>query len=243
MGDNEQSSQGSVMTKQIQKQTGKNKPEQKDVNERQLRDREERFCQEIVLGKTHYEAYLNAGYKANNKVTASNLASRLLKNDRIQTRLAVLRAEAAERYKVTPDNIFMRTGAILNADMSNYMTWGPNGVTLKPSSELTPEQSAAVEEIRDCHQGWRHRQDQAALQDEGHRAGSQDPQNGQRQTGAVGGSDSENHLRRAKEETKWGLRSGSTFLSHIHSSSEPICLGGQLPHKGTDHHPPPEPHP
>jgi phage terminase small subunit len=147
MGDNEQSSQGSVMTKQIQKQTGKNKPEQKDVNERQLRDREERFCQEIVLGKTHYEAYLNAGYKANNKVTASNLASRLLKNDRIQTRLAVLRAEAAERYKVTPDNIFMRTGAILNADMSNYMTWGPNGVTLKPSSELTPEQSAAVEEI------------------------------------------------------------------------------------------------
>jgi phage terminase small subunit len=147
MGDNEQSSQGSVMTKQIQKQTGKNKPEQKDVNERQLRDREERFCQEIVLGKTHYEAYLNAGYKANNKVTASNLASRLLKNDRIQTRLAVLRAEAAERYKVTPDNIFMRTGAILNAYMSNYMTWGPNGVTLKPSSELTPEQSAAVEEI------------------------------------------------------------------------------------------------
>ena len=147
MGDNEQSSQGSVMTKQIQKQTGKNKPEQKDVNERQLRDREERFCQEIVLGKTHYEAYLNAGYKANNKVTASNLASRLLKNDRIQARLAVLRAEAAERYKVTPDNIFMRTGSILNADMRNYMTWGPNGVTLKPSSELTPEQSAAVEEI------------------------------------------------------------------------------------------------
>jgi phage terminase small subunit len=27
------------------------------------------------------------------------------------------------------------------------MTWGPNGVTLKPSSELTPEQSAAVEEV------------------------------------------------------------------------------------------------
>jgi phage terminase small subunit len=27
------------------------------------------------------------------------------------------------------------------------MTWGPLGVTLKPSSELTPEQSAAVEEV------------------------------------------------------------------------------------------------
>ena len=147
MGDNEQSSQGRVMTKQSKKKTKQNFPEQKDVLERQLRDREELFCQGKVQGKTHYEAYLNAGYKANNKVTASNLASRLLKNDRIQARLAVLRAEAAERYKVTPDNIFMRTGSILNADMRNYMTWGPNGVTLKPSSELTPEQSAAVEEV------------------------------------------------------------------------------------------------
>ena len=147
MRDNGQSSQERVMTKKIQKQTNQNFPQQKDVNESHLRDREELFCQALLQGKNQSEAYLTAGYKANNKVTASNLASRLLKNDRIQTRLAVLRAEAAERYKVTPDNIFMRTGAILNSDMGNYMTWGPNGVTLKPSSELTPEQSAAVEEI------------------------------------------------------------------------------------------------
>jgi len=96
------------MTKQYRTDR-KEQARTKDVNERQLRDRERRFCQEIVLGKTHYEAYLNAGYKANNKVTASNLASRLLKNDRIQNAAGRSEAEAAERYKVTPDNIFMRT--------------------------------------------------------------------------------------------------------------------------------------
>ena len=135
------------MTKKIQKQTNQNFPQQKDVNESHLRDREELFCQGKVQGKTVADSYLSAGYHAKNKASANTLAQRLLRKVHIQERLGVLRAEAAERYKVTPDNIFMRTGAILNSDMGNYMTWGPNGVTLKPSSELTPEQSAAVEEV------------------------------------------------------------------------------------------------
>ena len=147
MRDNGQSSQERVMTKKIQKQTNQNFPQQKDVNESHLRDREELFCQGKVQGKTVADSYLSAGYHAKNKASANTLAQRLLRKVHIQERLGVLRAEAAERYKVTPDNIFMRTGAILNSDMGNYMTWGPNGVTLKPSSELTPEQSAAVEEV------------------------------------------------------------------------------------------------
>ena len=122
MEKNGYSSQGRIMTKPQQKKTKQNKPRQKDAQAQQLSDRIERFCEELVLGRTNCDAYLSAGYKAKNRVTASNLASRLLKNDRIQARLVVLRAEAAERYKVTPDNIFMRTGSILNADMRNYMT-------------------------------------------------------------------------------------------------------------------------
>jgi len=100
-----------------------------------------------VQGRTDADSYLSAGYQAKNKASANTLAQRLLRKVHIQERLGVIRAEAAERHKVTPDNIFMRTGSILNADMRNYMTWGPLGVTLKPSSELTPEQSAAVEEV------------------------------------------------------------------------------------------------
>jgi len=147
MRDNEQSSQGRIMTKQIQKKTGKNSPRQKDAQAQQLSDRIEKFCQGLVLGRTNCDAYLSAGYKAKNNATASTLAGRLLKKVEIQERLEVLRAEAAERYKLIPNNVLMQTGAILNADMRNYMTWGPGGVELKDSNELTDEQAAAVEAI------------------------------------------------------------------------------------------------
>ena len=147
MGDNGHLSQERIMTKPQQKTTKQSKPRQKDAQAHQLRDRIERFCEELVLGRTNCDAYLNAGYKAKNRVTASNLASRLLKNDRIQERLVILRAEAAERYKLTPNNILMQTGAILNSDMGDYMDWGPNGVALRDKAELTDVQRAAIESI------------------------------------------------------------------------------------------------
>jgi len=135
------------MTNPHQKKAKQKQEETKDALDRPLRDREEQFCRQIVLGKTNGDSYLNAGYKAKNKVTASNLASRLLKNERIIKRIAALRLEAAEKYKLTPNNVMFQTGAILNADIRNYVTWGPGGVTIKPSTELTDEQAAAVEEV------------------------------------------------------------------------------------------------
>ncbi len=137
------------MTKTKQKQTKKSNPQQKDILERQLRDREELFCQGKVQGRTDADSYLSAGYQAQNKASANTLAQRLLRKVHIQERLGVLRAEAAERYKVTPDNIIKQTGAILNSDIQNYMTWGPDGVMLKPESELTEEQTIAIESVSD----------------------------------------------------------------------------------------------
>ena len=57
--------------------------------------------------------------------------------------------EVSEHFKLTPDNVLMQTGAILNADMRNYMSWGPAGVVMRPVSELTEEQAAAVESVTD----------------------------------------------------------------------------------------------
>jgi phage terminase small subunit len=147
MRDNEQSSQAGVMTKTDEKKTKQNFPEQKDVLERQLRDREELFIQALVQGQTQTDAYLSAGYKAKNKGSAGTLSGRLLKKVEIQKRLDALRAEAAERYKLTPNNVLMQTGAILNSDMGDYMDWGPNGVALRDKSELTDVQRAAIESI------------------------------------------------------------------------------------------------
>jgi hypothetical protein len=135
------------MTKTKQKKTKQNSPEQKDALAVRLRDREELFCQGLVQGQTNCAAYLSAGYKAQNNRVASTLAGRLLMKVDIQDRLEVLRTEAAERYSLTPNNLLMQTGAILNSDMGNYMEWGPRGVVLKDSHELTDEQRAAIESV------------------------------------------------------------------------------------------------
>jgi phage terminase small subunit len=135
------------MTKKIQKQTKQNKPRQDDAQDARLRDKERLFCEALVLGKTNCEAYISAGYKAKNKSTAANLAYRLLKKVCVQKTLEVLRAEAGERYKLTPNKVLFQTGAILNSDMGDYMDWGPNGVVLKPKAELTDVQRAAIESM------------------------------------------------------------------------------------------------
>jgi phage terminase small subunit len=135
------------MTNPHQKKAKQKQEEKKDALDRPLRDREEQFCRQIVLGKTQADAYINAQYKAKNKASANTLAQRLLRKVYIQSRIAALRVESAERYKLTPNNIMFQTGAILNADMRNYVMWGPGGVTIKPSTELTDEQAAAIEEV------------------------------------------------------------------------------------------------
>jgi phage terminase small subunit len=147
MGDNGHLSQERVMTKTDEKKTKRNFPEQKDVQDARLSDRERLFCEGLVQGKTNYEAYLSAGYKAKNKGSANTLAGRLLQKVDIQKSLGVMRTEAAERYRLTPNKVLFQTGAILNSDMGDYMDWGPDGVVLKPKAELTDVQRAAIESI------------------------------------------------------------------------------------------------
>lgn len=60
----------------------------------------ERFVQEIVKGKNQGDAYLAAGYKAKNELVASAAATRLLKDVKIQARLAELQKKAEERVVI-----------------------------------------------------------------------------------------------------------------------------------------------
>ncbi|MFH1740058.1 MAG: terminase small subunit [bacterium] len=122
------------------------KPE-KESRERPLTDREEDFCRNIVLGSTRIDAYVKARYRNNNRKTAYSSALRLFRKAKIQARIAVLRAEIAAKFDLTAANIFKQCAAILNSDARNYSKWGPTGVTLKASSELTEIEALAVEEI------------------------------------------------------------------------------------------------
>jgi phage terminase small subunit len=52
-----------------------------------------------------------------------------------------------KRHEVTVDRIIKEFAKIGFSNAGDYFTWGPAGVTVKSSDELTEEQRSAVEEV------------------------------------------------------------------------------------------------
>jgi len=111
-------------------------------------DREAAFVHGLVVDrKSQTQAYLDAGYTAKSSAVACSTANIMMKRPGIQKQIAVLRKKIAEKYELNEQNVFKALGSILNADMRNYSQWGPKGVTLVDSKDLTEAQALAVEEV------------------------------------------------------------------------------------------------
>jgi phage terminase small subunit len=54
---------------------------------------------------------------------------------------------AMDKYEVTHERLIAEWASIAFHDASDYFEWGPDGVTVKPSSELTKRQLAAVSSV------------------------------------------------------------------------------------------------
>lgn len=81
-----------------------------------LSARQERFCQEYAKTANAPQSYKNAGYVAKNDNVANACASRLLKNDNIQMRIAELNAEAHSNAIANIAEIQERLTAILRGE-------------------------------------------------------------------------------------------------------------------------------
>ena len=76
------------------------------LNPHGLTDQQDRFCQEYVAnGGNATQAYIKAGYSGNG---ARQSAWKLLTNTDIQVRIEDLQAEAAERVRVTQDDVLRK---------------------------------------------------------------------------------------------------------------------------------------
>ncbi len=71
-----------------------------------LTDREEKFCQEMVLHSSMTKAY-RASYSTENMkdVSVRSAAHRVTKRPLVEKRIAQLKAEMAERYEVTQESL------------------------------------------------------------------------------------------------------------------------------------------
>lgn len=104
----------------------------------------ELFAQELAQGKNVAAAYAAAGY-----APSDSNCSRLNGNAKVKARVNELLAASAKKAGVTIDRIVKELAKIGFANASDYFTWGPNGVSIKPSSELTPDQLAVVAEVQE----------------------------------------------------------------------------------------------
>jgi hypothetical protein len=77
--------------------------------------RQERFAQELAIGRSQGEAYALSGYRLSTVGARDANASRLLRNDKVAARVAELRAEAAASTAITVESLIREAADIQRA--------------------------------------------------------------------------------------------------------------------------------
>lgn len=112
--------------------------------ERRLTPKQARFVEEYIIDLNGAAAARRAGYKHKN---ADVIAFQLLGKTSVQEALNAAQRERSARTGVTADRVIREIARIAFSDPRSVMSWGPSGVLLKESSELTEEQAAAISEV------------------------------------------------------------------------------------------------
>jgi len=97
----------------------------------------------IANGFNASQAAITAGYKGR----ANTIGSRLLSKVDIQTAIAKKLKPLARRHNIDADRIIGRLTTLAFGTLRDVAEWGPDGVSLKPSADLTEEQAALVREV------------------------------------------------------------------------------------------------
>jgi phage terminase small subunit len=106
----------------------------------------EAFARAIVEGRTNADAYGVSGYKVTPAAAAAN-GSRLLKNAKVSTRIAELKAAAAEKTAISAARVIEELAKIGFANMADYMRVGIDGDPRLHFDELSRDQAAALQEV------------------------------------------------------------------------------------------------
>ena len=109
-----------------------------------LTDKQQRFVDEYLVDLNATKAAIRAGYSAR---TAEWQGPQLLTVPRVADAIHKRKQERSERVQITADEVVRELRRIAFSDPREVMEWGPGGVKLKPSCDLTDDAAASLAEL------------------------------------------------------------------------------------------------
>lgn len=111
---------------------------------RKLTPKQTAFVAEYLVDLNATQAAIRAGYSVK---SAARIGVELLNKTQVREAIAANQAKRAQRVEITADRVVSELARIAFADPRDLMEWGPSGVKLKDSADLTKEQAASVAEV------------------------------------------------------------------------------------------------
>lgn len=102
------------------------------------------FVAEYLVDLNATQAAIRAGYSAK---TAGWIGPQLLGKTHIATSIEAGKAARSARVQISADAVLRELGRIAFADPRKVMEWGPDGVRLLSSEDLSEDDAAAVAEV------------------------------------------------------------------------------------------------
>lgn len=108
-----------------------------------LTPKQERFVAEYLVDLNATQAAVRAGY---GKKSAHATGYDNLKLPEVAAAIRDAQSQRSERTKVTADRVVRELARLAFLDPRRVMTWGPDGVAHRPSSDLDADDAACVVE-------------------------------------------------------------------------------------------------
>lgn len=109
-----------------------------------LTPKQQRFVEEYLVDLDASAAARRAGYSVR---TAGQVGYQLLQKTSIAESISAAQLARSQRTQVTADRVVRELARIAFADVRALFQWGPDGVKLLKSADLTDDQAAAVESV------------------------------------------------------------------------------------------------
>ena len=114
------------------------------VRGKKLTPKQARFVEEYLVDLNATNAAKRAGYAAK---TSYSFGQRLLKNVEVQNAINVAQRRRSIRTEISQDAVIKEIAKIAFGDPRAVMSWGPDGVKLKDSKEISDDAAAFVAEV------------------------------------------------------------------------------------------------